>query len=61
MNQQLNNYHTYILRFWKEPDDAKEGGKWRFTLLDPTKGHRYGFSSIDDLLAFLNSQVEGEG
>jgi hypothetical protein len=60
MHEHLFRYHTYILRFWQEQDETQEEGKWRFTLLDPTQGHRYGFSSLDDLMDFLKAQMNEE-
>ncbi len=60
MHKQLFRYHTYILRFWQEQEAAHEDGKWRFTLLDPTQGHRYGFSSLDDLMVFVREQMKEE-
>jgi hypothetical protein len=57
MQKNLFNYQTYILRFWQEQDATQNKQQWRFTLLDSTKGHRYGFSSIDDLIAFIQSQM----
>jgi hypothetical protein len=57
MQKNLSHYHTYILRFWQEQDAAHDGEKWRFTLMDSTQGHRHGFSSLDDLMAFLKAQM----
>jgi hypothetical protein len=58
MHQKLFHYHSYILRFWKEEDDREEEGNWRFTLLDPTQGHRYGFNNLEDLFAFFEEQMK---
>ena len=58
MNQNSFRYHTYILRFWQEKENVQEGGKWRFTLLDPIQKQQYGFSSLDDLKDFLKNQLD---
>lgn len=45
-------YHSYLLRFWCE---HQETGQivWRYTLLDPHSGQRFGFLSLDSLIAYL--------
>lgn len=57
MQQQFLPYYTYILRFWEEQESDKGDSAWRFTIEDPAQGTRHGFSSMDDLVAFLHAQV----
>ena len=57
MQKNLLHYHSYILRFWQEQDAAHDGEKWRFMLMDPKQGHRHGFSTLDDLMAFLQALI----
>lgn len=52
MTQPAIPYHSYLLRFWCE---HHENGQivWRYTLLDPHTGQRFGFLSLDSLVAYL--------
>ncbi len=51
-------YHSYLLRLWQVPID--EGHHWRIVLEEVGTGEKWGFSSFDDLLAFLQrSPVPG--
>lgn len=42
-------YQAYLLRLWQE----RSNGPWRATLEDPRRGRRYGFGSLEELVAFL--------
>jgi len=46
-------YFAYLLRFWREP-----GSGWRFSLQDPHSGARRGFATLEELVAFLERQME---
>ena len=46
--------HTYLLRFWREPQQAAPA-VWRFVLIEPRTGKRVGFQSTDALHAHLQS------
>ncbi len=59
------HYRSYLLRFWEErppPDPASSGappiGRWRFSLEDPHSGARLGFAGFEQLIAFLNTQLQ---
>jgi hypothetical protein len=45
------NYHSYLLRLWW----VEDGGTTvlRILIEDPITGQRTGFSSLEDLVAFL--------
>jgi len=47
---------SYMLRFWQEVG----GGNpiWRFALVDPNTGQRWGFTDLDQLTAFISQQTE---
>ena len=47
-------YHSYLLRFWKETD-------WRFMLENPHSGEKRGFGSCEELMAFIEAELAGEG
>ena len=52
-------YHAYILRVWQErPESAGQPAVWRFSLQDTREHQRVGFGSLDQLTAFLESQME---
>ncbi len=57
---QSPHYQTFILRFWQEQGDAPDGPTWRFSIEDPKRGNRYGFSNLNELIAFLHTQINGE-
>jgi hypothetical protein len=50
-NQQPNRSRSYILRLWcvDEPQTAE----WHASLEDPSTKERFGFSSLEELFAFL--------
>jgi hypothetical protein len=47
---------SYMLRFWQEVG----GGDpiWRFALVDPNTGQRWGFTDLEQLTAFISQQTE---
>jgi len=50
-------YHSYMLRFW--PEQQENGPTvWRYTLVDPQTGQRYGFLSLDSLVAYLSALTD---
>ena len=55
-NQQPNRSRSYILRLWcaGEPQAAE----WHASLEDPSTKERFGFSSLEQLFAFLMEQSE---
>ena len=54
------HYRSYVLRCWEErpPGGAQPIGKWRFSLEDPHSGARLGFAGFEQLIAFLNTQLQ---
>ena len=51
-------YLSYLLRLWRENDDGEvhhgdEQAVWRASLMNSLTGKRQGFSSLQDLFAFL--------
>ncbi len=48
-------YLAYLLRLWRED---RQGHTWRISLEDAHTGERKGFASLDDLLSFLDQQIE---
>lgn len=57
MSEKPPQYQTYILRFWEERNAERQTEKWRFTLEDPANNIRHGFDSLDDIIAFLRTQL----
>lgn len=53
-------YRAYLLRFWEERGQPTSVAVWRFSLEDPHTGQRHGFATLDALLAFLQTQIDGE-
>lgn len=54
MSKNLQHYHAYLLRIWREA----EGMPWRATLQNPHTGEQEGFASVDQLIAFIRSKTE---
>jgi len=48
-----SRYHSYLLRLWRDDDTSP----WRVQLEDPHTGERRGFSSVEKMIAFLDSQL----
>ena len=47
-------YRVFLLRYWEESSSMPgEPGGRRYSLEDPSTGHRYGFSAAADLVRFL--------
>ena len=58
MDSEKTNYRSYLLRLWW----VEEGDKTVLRILveDPTTGRRTGFSSLEDLVAFISKEVDLE-
>ena len=53
-------YRPYVLIFWEERSrDPKAPVVWRFSLQDPRTDQRRVFASLEGLMAFLRSELEG--
>jgi hypothetical protein len=57
-DQQRTTSHSYLLRLWRTSE--QEVGNWHASLEDPSTGERFGFSSLEQLFAFLMEQSERE-
>ena len=56
-----SRYRAYLLRCWEEGEQGTGRGKvWRFSLEDAYTSQRRGFASLEEMMAFLRSQLEGE-
>jgi len=50
----------HLLAIWQERSASSAGpAVWRFSLEDARDGARRGFASLEELMAFLQAQVEG--
>jgi hypothetical protein len=50
-------YRAYLLRCWAEPTSAGKGRIWRFSLESTREAGAHGFSSLEELLAFIRSAI----
>jgi hypothetical protein len=62
MSKEQPAYLSYLLRLWRENDDtdihrAGERVFWRASLENSLTGKRQGFSSLNDLFAFLQRET----
>jgi len=53
----LPHYQAYILRFWQESSLSQEETTWRFTLINTNTNSEYGFASFQELIVFLENQI----
>jgi hypothetical protein len=49
------HYHHFVLLVWEERDSEGRHVTWRFSLQDSQKEARIGFTSVDELKAYLES------
>ncbi|MEM7129460.1 MAG: hypothetical protein AAF702_24215 [Chloroflexota bacterium] len=56
MNHEPDRYHAYLLRLWQ----VKEQGHliWRTSLEDAHTHERVGFSSLDELVDYLQQMIK---
>ena len=53
-------YRTYLLTIWEErSQDPTSSTVWRFSLKDPDTGQRRGFAGLEEMMAFLRSELAG--
>ncbi|MCB9134952.1 MAG: hypothetical protein H6636_05975 [Anaerolineales bacterium] len=48
------HYHAFLLRFWRDDETVP----WRIQLEDPHTGERRGFTSIEQMVAYLDERLE---
>jgi hypothetical protein len=48
------DYRSYLLRLWRV---GAEEAAWRASLESPHTGEHFGFASLEDLFAFLETEV----
>ena len=53
-------HRTYLLTIWEERSrDSTLPTLWRFSLKDPDTGQRRGFARLEEVMAFLSSELAG--
>ena len=50
-------FQSYMLRYWAEPTDERNGTVWRFSLVGLDDQQRIGFANLQDLVAWLSDQT----
>jgi hypothetical protein len=49
-------YQVYVMRLWRDKTPSEETSSgWRFSIENPSTGQRRGFSSLEELVAFLEN------
>ena len=57
-DQRPSRYRAYLLRCWQERGRQEaQPALWRFSLEDPHTGRRYGFATLDAVLAALQREL----
>lgn len=57
MDTDQHIYRSFLLRLWRSKSDANES--WYASLEDPVNGERKGFSSLDAMVEFLETDLTG--
>jgi len=54
-------YRAYLLRYWEVRSNRPgRPNTWRFSLEEAGTGERHGFHDLEDLVAFLERELECE-
>ena len=54
-------YRSYLLTFWEERSRNPEvAAVWRFRLEDPRTCGRRGFASLEEVVAFIQTELAGD-
>ena len=56
MKNERRGYLSYLLRMWRT--GSEEEAVWLASLTNPFTGEQLGFPSLQELLTFLQSQVD---
>ena len=56
LDSQSYEYHSYLLRLWREGAQ----GSWRGSLQDTATGQISYFASVESLYSFLMASIEGQ-
>jgi hypothetical protein len=52
------HHRTYLLTYWEErSEDTDVPGTWRFRLEDPHSGLQHGFTTLGELVAYLQREL----
>ena len=51
-------YRSFLFTFWEERSQNPDASVvWRFSLTDSRTGQRYGFASLEEMIAFLKKEL----
>lgn len=53
-------YHSYILRMWRQESCKAENAGWRFALEDVLTGQIVGFTSLESIFSAVAHQMDAE-
>ena len=60
--EKTGSYRSYLLRCWLEQTSSEQPPQWRFMLQEVSEAQRqHAFSSFERLVAFLRSELLGQG
>jgi hypothetical protein len=57
MSKEQPDYLSYLLRLWRDIHRGEGQAVWHASLESSLTGKRQGFSSLDDLFAFLRQET----
>jgi hypothetical protein len=55
MTEEQINYRSFMIRMWQVKDDDQP--TWRASIEVVDSGEQYGFTSLDEMFAFLEEQT----
>jgi hypothetical protein len=53
----MSSYRAYLLRLWADKDAPQ---RWHFSLEDPHTHSRRGFASLEELVCFLQTNIQAD-
>jgi hypothetical protein len=53
-----SGYHSFLLRLWSIMDKGKQ--EWRASLESVESGEKHGFTSLEELLAYISQLTASE-
>lgn len=56
--KQARVYRSFLLRLWRS--NREEPSHWMASVEETGSGERHGFATLDDAMAFLEAQIEGQ-
>ncbi|RMH23255.1 MAG: hypothetical protein D6698_00065 [Gammaproteobacteria bacterium] len=57
----MQTYRAFLLSCWQEETAVSSPQKWRFRLEEPRTGEQHGFTSLAEVMAFVQARLKEAG